>query len=58
MAGSCPEVPKVKDERKASVVSGGHTTHGSASPFSPVPSVQWGSWVVVPIENTREENVG
>lgn len=35
-----------------------HTTSGSVSPFSPMPSVQWGSWVVVAMENLREESVG
>lgn len=35
-----------------------HTTSGSVSPFSPMPSVQWGSWIVVAMENLREESVG
>lgn len=35
-----------------------HTTSGSVSPFSPMPYVQWGSWVVVAMENLREESVG
>lgn len=35
-----------------------HPTSGSVSPTSPEPSVQWGSGVVVAMENLREESVG